>query len=142
MVDNRTIVDKAYADFAKGDVPAVLAVLDDNLQWFEAEGNPYWRGAPEVGPQQVIEHVFMRIPQDYDGFTINVNRIVGVGNTIVMEGRYTGSGKASGRPLDAQVAHVWDFTDGKVTRFQQYVNTAHLQQVLDAKDAPATAGSR
>lgn len=52
-----------------------------------------------------------------------------------MEGRYTGSGKASGRPLDAQVGHVWDFTDGKAVRFQQYVNTAHLQQVLNEGDA-------
>jgi hypothetical protein len=59
-----------------------------------------------------------------------VNRIVGSGDTLVMEGRYTGSGTATGRQLDAQVADVWDFRDGKVVRFQQYVNTAHLQQVL------------
>jgi ketosteroid isomerase-like protein len=49
---------------------------------------------------------------------------------LSLEGRYTGSGTATGRQLDAQVAHVWDFRDGKVVRFQQYVNTAHLQQVL------------
>lgn len=142
METNGAILEKAYEDFAKGDVPAVLAVLDENLQWFEAEGGPYWQGGPQIGPQQVVEHVFMRIPQDYDGFTVKVNRIVGLGDTVVMEGRYVGSGKASGRPLDAQVAHVWDFKDGKVVRFQQYVNTAHLQQVLDAKDAQADANSR
>ena len=26
-------VTKAYEDFAKGDVPAVLAVLDEDVQW-------------------------------------------------------------------------------------------------------------
>ncbi len=81
----------------------------------------------------------MRLPQDYDGFTITVHRMVGLGDTVLMEGRYTGSGKASGRPLDAQVAHVWDFEDGKAVRFQQYVDTAHVQAVLDATDAPAAA---
>jgi hypothetical protein len=86
-----------YEDFAKGDVPAVLAVLDGDIRWFEAEGNPLWLGAPAIGPQQVVEQVSTRLMQDYDGFTITVNRIVGLGDTVVMEGRYSGSGKASGR---------------------------------------------
>lgn len=135
MADNRAIIEKAYDDFAKGDVAAVLAVLDEDIQWSEAEGNPFWQGSPALGPQQVVEQVFARVVQDYDGFTIGVDRIVGLGDTLLMEGRYTGSGKATGRPLDAQVAHVWDLRDGKVVRFQQYVDTAHLQQVLGVEDA-------
>ena len=138
MAENTAISTKMYEDFAKGDVPAVLAVLDEDIRWFEAEGNPLWLGAPAIGPQQVVEQVFTRLMQDYYGFTITVNRIVGLGNTVVMEGRYSGSGKASGRTLDAQVAHVWDFKDGKAVRFQQYVDTAQLQHVLDAQ-ATATA---
>jgi ketosteroid isomerase-like protein len=142
MADNRAILQKAYENFAKGDIPAVLAVLDEDVQWYEAEGNPLWNGAPAIGPQQVVEQIFTRVVQDYDGFTIHVNRIVGSSDTLVMEGRYTGSGTATGRQLDAQVAHVWDFRDGKVVRFQQYVNTAHLQQVLgvgEVQDAAARA---
>ena len=138
MAEHQAIATKMYEDFAKGDVPAVLAVLDGDIRWFEAEGSPLWLGGPAIGPQQVVEQVFTRLVQDYDGFTITVNRIVGLGETVVMEGRYSGSGKASGRPLDAQVAHVWDFKDGKAVRFQQYVDTAHLQHVLDAQ-ATATA---
>ena len=133
MAENQAIATKMYEDFAKGDVPAVLAVLDEDIRWLEAEGNPLWLGAPAIGPQQVVEQVFTRLMQDYDGFTITVNRIVGLGNTVVMEGRYSGSGKASGRALDAQVAHVWDFKDAKAVRFQQYVDTAQLQHVLDAQ---------
>ena len=135
MADNHAITTKMYEDFAKGDVPAVLAVLDGDIRWFEAEGNPFWLGAPAIGPQQVVEQVFTRLGQDYDGFTITVNRIVGLGDTVVMEGRYSGSGKASGRPLDAQVVHVWDFEEGKAVRFQQYVNTAQLQHVLGVSGA-------
>jgi hypothetical protein len=138
MADDRTTLQKAYEDFAKGDVPAVLAVLADDVRWSEAEGNPLWQGTPAVGPQQVLEQVFMRIVQDYEGFTINIDRIVGLEGTLVMQGRYTGAGRATGRPLDAQVAHVWDFEDGKAVRFQQYVDTAQLQHVLDAT-ATATA---
>ena len=142
MADDRATLHKAYEDFARGDVPAVLAVLADDVRWSEAEGNPLWQGSPAIGPQQVVEQVFMRIVQDYEGFTIHIDRIVGLGGTFVMEGRYTGSGRASGRPLDAQVAHVWDFEDGKVVRFQQYADTAQLQDVLDARDAQSAASTR
>ena len=142
MTDNRAIMEKAYDDFAKGDVPAFLATFSDKIGWFSAEGSPYWQGEPAVGPQQVVERIFMRIPQDYDGFAITINRLVGLGDPVVMEGRYTGAAKASGRPLDAQVAHVWDLKGGKALRFQQYINTAHVQQVLGAEVAPVAANSR
>jgi hypothetical protein len=35
----------------------------------------------------------------------------------------------AGKPLDAEVAHVWDFRDGKVVRFQQYTDTWQFAQV-------------
>jgi uncharacterized protein len=37
--------------------------------------------------------------------------------------------KATGKPLDAQVAHIWDFRDGKVVRWQQYTDTWQFAQV-------------
>ena len=105
-------------------------MLADDVQWSEAEGNPYWPGQPQVGPQQVVEQVLARIPVDYEGFTVHVHRLVGLGDTVLMQGRYTGRGRATGRELDAQVAHVWDLRDGKLVRWQQYANTAHLLEVL------------
>lgn len=35
--------------------------------------------------------------------------------------------------MDLQVCHVWDVKDGKVTRFQQYVDTAKLLDVMGAR---------
>jgi ketosteroid isomerase-like protein len=28
------------------------------------------------------------------------------------------------------MCHIWHFKEGKVTKFQQYVNTAELQEVM------------
>ena len=41
-----------------------------------------------------------------------------------MEGRYTGKYKPSGKSIDAQVCHVLHFREGKLSSFQQYVDTA------------------
>lgn len=37
---NMAVVDGLYQSFVKGDVPAVLAVMDANIVWNEAEGFP------------------------------------------------------------------------------------------------------
>ena len=50
---------------------------------------------------------------------------------MVVEARYhAASHWATGKPLDAQVAHVWDLRNGKVVRWQQYVDTRQLADVM------------
>jgi ketosteroid isomerase-like protein len=129
MSDNARLVRGAYDAFAKGDIPAILALIDDRCEWFEAEHSTHWSGGPLVGPQAVLEGVFMHIPEDFDGFTVTVRRVVDAGDTILVEVRYTGTGRATGRPFDAQAAHVWDMRDGKVVRWQQYADTLQLAEV-------------
>jgi uncharacterized protein len=128
-LESRDIVRGAYEAFARGDIPAVLAVFDENVEWHEAEHIPYWPGGPFIGLQAVLDGVIARIPQDYDGFTIDVRRIVGCGDTVLVEARYRATVRATGKPLDAQVAHVWDLRDGKLVHWQQYSDTWQLAEV-------------
>jgi hypothetical protein len=129
MADNVALIRGAYEAFAKGDVPAVLALLDPKIEWNEAEHFPYWSSTPYVGPQAVVQGVFAHIPEDYDGFRVDIGRIVGLGDTVLVEARYRGSVKATGTKLDVQVAHVWDLRDGKIVKFQQYADTWQVAQV-------------
>jgi hypothetical protein len=129
MADNVVIIRSIYDAFAKGDVQTVLGQLSDKVEWNEAEHVTYWPGGPFVGPKAVVDGVFARIGQDYDGFKVDIGRIVGCGDTVLVEARYRGTVKSTGRPLDSQVAHVWDVHDGKVVRFQQYTDTWQFAQV-------------
>jgi uncharacterized protein len=129
MADNVELVRGAYAAFAKGEIQKVLGLLAEKVEWYEAEHVTYWPGGPLVGPQAVVNGVFARIPQDFDGFQVDVGRIVGCGDTVLVEARYRATAKATGKRLDVQVAHVWDFRDGKVVRWQQYTDTWQFAQV-------------
>ena len=40
MSTNKQIIQGAYQAFAEGDVPRVLALMDDKIEWTEAEGFP------------------------------------------------------------------------------------------------------
>src|ERR1035438_1103741 len=57
MPTNKEIIEAAYASFAVGDVPAVLAVMDPKIEWTEAEGWPLYDGT-FVGPQAIVEAAY------------------------------------------------------------------------------------
>ena len=40
MPTNKQIIQGAYQAFGEGDIPKVLAVMDDKIEWTEAEGFP------------------------------------------------------------------------------------------------------
>lgn len=128
MADSVATVRSIYEAFGRGDVQTVLGLMSEKVEWNEAEHFTYWTGGPFVGPQAVLNGVFARIGQDFDGFTVDVGRVVGCGDTVLSEGRYRGTVKATGKRLDVQVAHVWDVRDGKVVRFQQYADTWQVAQ--------------
>jgi ketosteroid isomerase-like protein len=67
--------------------------------------------------------VLQRLGSDVEHFTVSPERFVEAGDTVLVEGRYRGRMKATGRAVDAQFAHVWQVRNGKVVRFQQYTDT-------------------
>ncbi len=129
--DNISLMRSAYEAFGRGDMSAVLGLMDEQIEWNEAEGNPWHPGHPLIGPQQVVDGVFARIAESFEDFVIRTDRFLGDADTVVVQGRYRATrARATGRPLDAQMAHVWDLRDGKVVRFQQYVDTRQLAAAL------------
>jgi len=75
----------------------------------------------------------MRLGAEWDGFSVHPKSFHDARDSVLVEARYSGRYKATGRSMDTQVCHVWDIKDGKLTRFQQYVDTAKLQDVMKAR---------
>jgi uncharacterized protein len=119
-----------YEAFAKGDVPTVLAFLDADIAWTEAEGFPY--GGTYNGPNAVLSGVFMRLGSEWDGFAVVPDELIDGGDAIVVLGKYSGRYKATGKSFQADFAHVWKIREGKAVRFVQYVDTLLVQRALEA----------
>jgi ketosteroid isomerase-like protein len=98
-----------YEAFGRGDIEAVLASCDPQIEWREAESNPY---EPE---------------------TVSPGEFYDAGEAVIVEGRYSGGYKATGKSMDAQFCHVFKLREGKVTSFQQYMDTARMQDVMGAR---------
>ncbi len=103
--------------------------MSEDIVWNEAEGFHYSDRNPYVGPQAVVDGVFMRLGTEWDGWTLDIERFVDGGDSVVAMGRYRATCKANGKDLDAQFAHVWSLRDGKAISLQQYTDTAQAQSV-------------
>jgi uncharacterized protein len=129
---NADLIRHVYDAFARGDVPTVLAALDPAVSWTEAEGFPY--AGTYVGPDAVLNGVFMRLGTEWEGFEALPDEFVDGGDTIVALGFYRGTYRATGRPMRAAFAHVWHLRDSKVIKFVQYVDTRKVAEALPAAE--------
>ena len=57
------------------------------------------------------------------------------GDTVAVVARYTGTGRATGKPLELHGVHVWDVHDGKLARFRQFADTVKFGEVVPAEVA-------
>lgn len=127
MATNKEIIEKAYASFARGDVPAVLDTMAEDIQWSEADG--YVLGGTYVGPQAVVEGVFMRLGEIGDEFAVVPEHFVAEGDTVVALGNCTWKHKTTGVPASVKMVHVWTVDEGKAIAFQQHIDTARVREL-------------
>lgn len=128
MAGHKDTINAVYAAFARGDVPGVLAALAPDCRWTEAEGFPY--GGTYVGPEAVLQNVFMRIGSEWSAFAAVPSQLVAEGDTVVALGEYSGTYKATGKRFKAPMVHVWRFGPGGVVAFQQHTDTVLVQRAL------------
>ena len=124
-------VKSLYGAFAQGDIPTVLAGMSPSIEWSEAEGNPYQpSGAPWIGPDAIVENLCMKLGTEWEGFAVLPERFHDAGQTVVVEGRYSGTYAATGTHADLQYCHVFTFEGDKLARFQQFTDTAQFQKAM------------
>jgi ketosteroid isomerase-like protein len=129
--DNRKTIEGLYEAFGRGDIPFILGALDSQVEWWEAENFIYADKNPYVGPQAVLEGVFGRIAAEWEWFTVTPKEVLDAGASVVGHGYYAGKYRQTGREVRAQFAHIFTFKDGRVSKFQQYTDTAQFLKAVE-----------
>lgn len=114
------IVQGAYDAFNRKDIPAVLDLYDEQIEWVEAGGGHAPKGTFR-GTRSVADEVFAAVPQHFDDFRAEPDQFIDGVEHVVAVGRFRGRAK-KGATLDAPFVHVYRMRNGKVVSFQNYVD--------------------
>ena len=120
---NTALIQKLYADFGRGDIPAIIAALADDVVWtLEAPAIIPFAGARK-GPSEVLGF-FQALGGTQANMKLTTEQWVAQGDTVATLGRYSGTVTATGKSFDSPVAHFFTIRGGKITHFVDLGDTA------------------
>ena len=126
---NVETVRRAYEAFGRGDIDAVLATLQDDVEWITAGPDDLPTAGTRRGHQKVREF-FGAVNDTFEMQRFEPATFVADGNTVVVLGSDTARIKATGTIVEEDWAHAFTFKDGKVATFREYMDTAAVVREL------------
>ena len=93
-----------YAAFNRGDIGAVLELLDPEITWQRRDVHPI-QGVRK-GRDTVARDVFQSIQDQFAELVLEPVEFFDCGNHIVVRIRQRGRGRASGAIVEGELAHV------------------------------------
>lgn len=119
-----------YDAFTRGDLRRCVGFFDPLIVWNSAENFIYSDESPYVGIEAVRKLIFERLPADWDDFSWSPGEILGGGELVIANGRFSGKFKANGAYVNAQFVQVFQFRDGLIVKCQMYTDTAQFKEAL------------
>jgi ketosteroid isomerase-like protein len=116
-MSNLETVQAIYDAFGRGDVPAILEKLADDVAW-DQDAPGY--GVPIYEPGTGRDHAarFFQLLQDLEFHRFEPTNFLTGGNQVAVTINLEAEVKATGRTAEALEIHLWTFgDDGKVSRF-------------------------
>jgi uncharacterized protein len=125
--DNVAVVRRMYDAFARGDVETIFALTDPQCVIEQSNQLPW--GGRHVGHQGL--GAFLGALSAHVESSVATDRYIddGAGH-VATSGVTRGRVRATGREFAIPETHIWTVRDGKVTRFEAYIDTAQMREAL------------
>ncbi len=121
--ENTKLVQQAYQLFKAGNIPALLDMCSDTVEWVF----PELKGVAVTGThrgRKGVADFFTKLAQTQETLSFEPREFIAQGDKVVVLGHYAFRVKATGKQFESDWAEVFTIKNGKVARFQEYANTA------------------
>ena len=126
---NADVVQRGYEAFGRGDIPALLDLLTEDVEW-TLQG-------PSVIPFAGTRHGHEGVAEFFDvlGETLDFEQFepreyVAQGDTVVV-GFERSLSRATGRTIEQEWAHVNTLRNGKIAKFRAFEDTGAYVAALE-----------
>ena len=128
---NIETVQKIYADFGQGNVPAILDRVNADVDWVNAgpEVVPYARKRRGVSE---VKEFFSALFAALDVQSFEPKEFIASGDRVIVLGTWSGRAKSTGKPFASDWTMAWTVKAGKVTSFRSFEDTHAVAAAFSA----------
>ncbi len=113
------VISGLYAAFGRGDLPAVLATVDEEIEWHSPENLPH---GGDFSGREALGRFFRGIGEHWESLEIALEALLSGGDRVVALARAHGRLRATGEQYEYFAAHAWTLRGDTPVRFDEYVN--------------------
>lgn len=137
--ENLKLVQNAYDAFKRGDVNGVLGTLADDVQWTTPGPSNIMPFAGKRRGREEVANFFKALSDAEDVLEFEPKEFIAQGDKVAVVGNYSGRVKSTGKTATTEWVHVFTISNGKVTNFREYFDTAIALEAY--KTGTQTAGA-
>ena len=117
------VVKQAYDAFLRQDVPGILALVADNVDW-EFVGSPKLAYAGRRRDHKGVANFFAGVGQVDDMHAFEPREFIEAGEQVTVLGWERATARDTGHAFESEWAHIFTVKNGKITRWRGFFNTA------------------
>lgn len=121
--ENINIVKQTYENFLRGDIESLLKLYAEDVQWdvygpasLPTAGS--WHGRAELA------QFFAKVNEMLEAKSFEPQEFIAQDDQVAVLGHYNWTAKPTGRTFSSNWVHVVTLSNGKITRFREYTDTA------------------
>ena len=120
------IIQDLYTAFGRGDMPAILGLLAEDVDWHFV-GNPAdvpFAGCRK-GHQEMIEF-FTIVAQNCDVYEFGPHEVMSFDDKVISVGHERVGVKSTDKSFESDWIHLFTVQNGKIVRLQEFYDTATM----------------
>ena len=121
--DNTQVVKKGYEAFSRGDIPGLISLLSEEIEWH----------VPGMGPLSGTYHghkgvatFFQKLAQETEILDFQPREFVAEGDRVMVIGWERGKVKTTNRTFEMDWVMAFTVRNGRVTTYREYTDTQAL----------------
>jgi 2-(1,2-epoxy-1,2-dihydrophenyl)acetyl-CoA isomerase len=120
----RTLLEKLYAALVAGDQEGLAKLVAPHFVGRTTPGMPMGIGGEHQGRDEMWDEFWSVIGSNFDVRPVTQEWVNCGRDRMLVVGRYMGSTRGTGAPLDAVFFHLWTAEGGKVTALEHLTDSA------------------
>ena len=127
--ENLRTVQQLFECFGRGDVPGLLRLLSDDVDWHikGPASVPYF--GPRTGHDGALDF-FAKLGTSVEFESFTPETFLAGGDHVVVIGSERGRVRATGKSFENPWIMAFTLRDGKITRFRSYEDTAAVAEAF------------